>query len=64
MIELAEILPPDPSPLWRMVKQCGVNHVAGMMDFGEENPVQTDEERAASLNSIGYLKGLREAVYH
>ena len=51
MIQIAEILPPHASPLWRMVKQCGVNNVVGMMDFKTETPGLSDSERAAQLDT-------------
>ncbi len=42
MIKVAEILPPQRSPLWAMVKQCGIRYVVGMMEL--DRPQTGDPE--------------------
>ena len=55
MIQIAEVLPPRPTPLWRMVRQCGVDHVVGTMDMSRGFDVP-EEQLPWSFMSLVRMK--------
>ncbi|MEW6752307.1 MAG: mannonate dehydratase [Candidatus Latescibacterota bacterium] len=42
-MKLAEALGPRPAPLWRLVKQCGVDYVVGGMDWSRGTSVPREQ---------------------
>lgn len=43
MIEIAEVLPPQPNSLWTLARQCGLRHVVGTFDWSRGLDVPKDD---------------------
>jgi mannonate dehydratase len=57
MIEIAEVLPSHPTPLWKLIQQAGVNRVVGGLPYGEKG-----EEQPWELGPLRRLKGAFQAA--
>jgi mannonate dehydratase len=55
MMQIAEVLPPQRTPLWTLVKQCGIDHIVGTMDFSRGLDVPKDD-LPWSYRSLAHLK--------
>jgi mannonate dehydratase len=49
MIQLTELLSPRPEAAWRLIKQCGVNEVVGLLNGAEQ-----DQRMFASVGADGF----------
>jgi D-mannonate dehydratase len=43
MIHIAEILPPQRSPLWQLAQQCGLSHAVGTMNLTNMHKLSGDD---------------------
>ena len=55
MIKIAEVMSPNRTPLWDMVKQCGVNYVVGSF-HGQSGPDVPRDDLPWSYTSVMRMK--------
>ena len=49
MIQLSELFPPRPEPSWKLIRQCGVTTVVGVLNGAEQ-----DQRMFASVGAAGW----------
>jgi len=51
VLQLSEILSPQPEPLWNLIKQCGVDNVIALLNGAEQ-----DQRMFASVGKHGFSR--------
>lgn len=52
MIKIAEVLPPHPTPLWNLVKQCGIRYVVGVMESLPSFRTSSNQDQGANQDDL------------
>ncbi len=63
MIEIAEYLPPQQTSLWSIVKQCGVDHAVGAMDFNPQQGMFWDEPPWSYMSLVRLKHGYEDGGF-
>jgi len=63
MFKIAEVLPPERSPLWTMVKQCGIENVVGTMNFSKGLEVPAEELPWSYMSMVRLKNAYEEAGF-